>query len=141
MSENAPRSSANLHKTPPHTAKSKIPENPGIPSFPGLFCKKTFVFKIKLLFFTIFHIKHNGFFTFLCFLHFRTRILTKNATFLAKSGQKASNSNDFGCQGASKHSKIPAFSIFMSANTIKSMVFDVLDPLAVLDPLGLLMKI
>ena len=92
--------------------------------------------KAKLLFFTIFHIKHNGFFTFLCFLHFRTRILTKNATFLAKSGQTATNSNDFGCQGASKHSKNCAFSTFWSENTIKSMVFDVLDPPCCFGPPG-----
>ena len=45
-------------------------------------CKKPQENKAKLLFFTIFHIKRNGFFTVLRFLHFRTRILSKSATFL-----------------------------------------------------------
>ena len=84
MTENRPRSCAALWKTPPHTAKSKIPENPGIPRSRVQKLKKAFVFKAKLLFFTIFHIKTNGFLSFLRFLRFRTRIINKSATFFAK---------------------------------------------------------
>ena len=43
----------------PHYRKITIPENSGIPSFPAFFFKKAFVFKTKLFFFTIVHIKHN----------------------------------------------------------------------------------
>jgi len=85
MTENRPRSCAALHKTPPHTAKSKIPENPGVARSRVQKCKKRQENKAKLLYFTIFHIKHNGILTFLRFLHFRTRILSKSATFFAKN--------------------------------------------------------
>ena len=85
MTENRPRSCANPHKTPPHTAKLKIPEKPGVASVPVLFFKKPQVFKAKLLYFTIFHIKHNGFFTFLRFFEYFTRILSKSGTFLSKN--------------------------------------------------------
>ena len=71
-----------------HTAKSKIQENPGIPEFPEQKCKKAFVFKAKLLFFTFVHIKHNGvFFSLFCvfLLKKHTRIFIKNATLGSKN--------------------------------------------------------
>ena len=101
MTENIPRSLANNKKTPPHTAKSKIPENPRIARFPGQKCKKRQENKTKLLYFTIFTIKHNGFFTFLRFLRFRIRILSKSATFVAKIIEFATIYKGFWSQNAS----------------------------------------
>ena len=80
MTENRPRQYANLQKTPPHTAKSKNPENLGVARCPVQKCKKRKENKAKLLYFTIFTIKTNAFLTFLRFFHFGTRIFTKNAT-------------------------------------------------------------
>ena len=64
-------------------SESKISENHVIPRFPGHVCKKRLFLKAQLLFFTIVHRNHNVCFrTFCVFLHFRTRILNKDATVL-----------------------------------------------------------
>ena len=61
MTENGPRALSLRLKWRHTTAKSKIPENPGVPWFRVLFFKKPIIFKRFLLFFTIFHINYIGF--------------------------------------------------------------------------------
>ena len=77
---------SHLYKTPPHTAKSKISENAEIPSVRSLFCVFTQGFSLKMpLFYNFPHETLCFFSTFLRFLHFRTRIFTKSATFFAEN--------------------------------------------------------
>ena len=82
-----------------HTAKSKIPENPGVPRFRVQKCKNTCFSKHNCCCFTSVHIKRNVvFLTVLCFLYFRRMIFTKHASFLQKKHNKTTGFKHFSAQ-------------------------------------------
>ena len=85
MKENYKRCTQN-HRKHIHTTKSKIPENPAIPSVLVHFCKKMlFVKQERLLFLKSFFMNTQDVFTFLHALRFHTRILSKSCTCWAKT--------------------------------------------------------